>query len=223
MGRIKENRWDKGKGMNTFLYQVVSIDGDYANLRRMDIESDQLKLVARALLPPEITEGTKLKYEWLQYEILPEEEGNGGFSAVELIVTLAVMTFLICVSVPLILGYVDKNRVTADKQTLDLVQKSVSVALADPRLENIENSGCPSPGCVLRLDRREDFPGKFGELVAQKLGYDSVEGMTARREGIISQLRMTDAALITVKINKDGSCGETCVLSGEGDVLLTVD
>ena len=33
--------------MNTFLYQVVSIDGDYANLRRMDIESDQLKLVAR--------------------------------------------------------------------------------------------------------------------------------------------------------------------------------
>ena len=58
------------KYMNTFFYEVVSIDGDYANLRRTDIESDELKLVARALLPPEITEGCRLKYEWMQYEVL---------------------------------------------------------------------------------------------------------------------------------------------------------
>ncbi|MCI8358313.1 MAG: chorismate--pyruvate lyase [Lachnospiraceae bacterium] len=56
--------------MNTFQYQVVSIDGDYANLKRTDIESDELKLVARALLPPEITEGTRLLYEYMQYQIL---------------------------------------------------------------------------------------------------------------------------------------------------------
>lgn len=56
--------------MNTFWYEVVSIDGDYANLRRTDIESDELKLVARALLPAEIQEGTRLKYEWMQYEIV---------------------------------------------------------------------------------------------------------------------------------------------------------
>lgn len=55
--------------METWFYEVESIDGDYANLRRIDIESDELKLVARALLPPEITEGTKLKYEYMQYEI----------------------------------------------------------------------------------------------------------------------------------------------------------
>ncbi len=54
----------------TFFYEVVSIDGDYANLKRTDIESDEIKLVARALLPPEIMEGSKLKYEWLQYEII---------------------------------------------------------------------------------------------------------------------------------------------------------
>ena len=40
--------------METWYYDVVSIDGDYANLKRCDIESDDLKLVARALLPPEI-------------------------------------------------------------------------------------------------------------------------------------------------------------------------
>lgn len=56
--------------MNTFFYEVISIDGDYANLKRTDVESDELKLVARALLPAEIAEGTKLKYEWMQYEII---------------------------------------------------------------------------------------------------------------------------------------------------------
>ncbi|MBD5521847.1 MAG: chorismate--pyruvate lyase [Lachnospiraceae bacterium] len=56
--------------MNTFQYQVVSIDGDYAHLKRIDIESDELKLVARALLPHEITEGTKLLYEYMQYQIM---------------------------------------------------------------------------------------------------------------------------------------------------------
>lgn len=56
--------------MNTFEYEVVSIDGDYANLKRIDTDSEEIKLVARALLPPEISEGTKLKYEMLQYEIM---------------------------------------------------------------------------------------------------------------------------------------------------------
>lgn len=56
--------------METWYYEVVSIDGDYANLKRTDIESDDLKLVARALLPLEIMEGSRLKYELMQYEII---------------------------------------------------------------------------------------------------------------------------------------------------------
>ena len=55
--------------METFYYIVDSIEGDYANLKRIDIESDELKLVARALLPPEIMEGSKLKYEMMQYSM----------------------------------------------------------------------------------------------------------------------------------------------------------
>ena len=56
--------------METWFYEVVNIEGDYANLKRMDIESDDLKLVARALLPAKIMEGSKLKYEMMQYEIV---------------------------------------------------------------------------------------------------------------------------------------------------------
>ena len=54
--------------METWYYEVVNIDGDYANLKRTDIESDDLKLVARALLPPEIMEGSRLKCGLMQYQ-----------------------------------------------------------------------------------------------------------------------------------------------------------
>ena len=44
-------------------YMVEQIDGDY--------EPDgELKLVARALLPMEITEGSKLHYELMQYTLI---------------------------------------------------------------------------------------------------------------------------------------------------------
>ncbi len=56
--------------MDTMYYIIDSIDGDYANLKRIDKEVDDLLLVARALLPEDIKVGTKLKYEMLQYEII---------------------------------------------------------------------------------------------------------------------------------------------------------
>ncbi len=55
--------------METMHYIVESIDGDYANLRRTDVQMDEPKLVARALLPEEIQEGSKLVYSCLQYEL----------------------------------------------------------------------------------------------------------------------------------------------------------
>lgn len=53
-----------------FEYIVKRIDGDYAVLVRSDIESEDEKVVARALLPAEIMEGSRLKYELMQYEIV---------------------------------------------------------------------------------------------------------------------------------------------------------
>ena len=51
-------------------YTVARIDGDYAWLRRTDADEEDLLLVARALLPEGIDEGTNLKYAFLQYEIV---------------------------------------------------------------------------------------------------------------------------------------------------------
>lgn len=56
--------------METWIYFVEKIDGDYAYLKRQDREEYDLKLVARELLPVEISEGSLLKYEMLEYSML---------------------------------------------------------------------------------------------------------------------------------------------------------
>ena len=60
---------DMNNSMETKYYIVARIDGDYAWLKRTDAEEEPL-FIARALLPEAIDEGTKLKYEMLQYEII---------------------------------------------------------------------------------------------------------------------------------------------------------
>lgn len=55
--------------IETVYYTVQSIEGDYANLVREDEPGTEPKLVARALLPAEIEEGCRVKYEMLQYSM----------------------------------------------------------------------------------------------------------------------------------------------------------
>lgn len=50
-------------------YIVKNIDGDYANLVLKDEPDMEPKLVARALLPAEINEGSLVKYEMMQYSM----------------------------------------------------------------------------------------------------------------------------------------------------------
>ena len=54
----------------TCYYVVEMIDGDYAHLRKLEDESGDLKLVARALLPEGIMTGSELKYEMMEYELV---------------------------------------------------------------------------------------------------------------------------------------------------------
>ncbi len=56
--------------METILYVVEKIDGDYAHLKQVEHPEEDMKLVARALLPDGIAEGTRLLYEWLEYKMI---------------------------------------------------------------------------------------------------------------------------------------------------------
>ena len=51
-------------------YTVERLDGDYAYLKNIAAPEEELKCVARALLPEEVSEGTRLAYEMFQYSIM---------------------------------------------------------------------------------------------------------------------------------------------------------
>ena len=65
-----KNEGNEVRIMKAFDYVVESIEGDYANLKQLGAEGDERKLVARALLPDAIREGTKLHYEYMEYSIV---------------------------------------------------------------------------------------------------------------------------------------------------------
>ena len=51
-------------------YTVERIDGDYAFLKNINHQEAELKCVARALLPEDISEGSRLDYEKLEYTMV---------------------------------------------------------------------------------------------------------------------------------------------------------
>ena len=55
--------------MGPYEYRVEKIDGDYAWLVRTDLEGEEPMMVARALLPLEIEDGSELIWENLIYRM----------------------------------------------------------------------------------------------------------------------------------------------------------
>lgn len=55
--------------LDKIFYTVNRLDGDYAYLQKEDETDGELKCVARALLPAEITEGARLVYEMMEYRV----------------------------------------------------------------------------------------------------------------------------------------------------------
>ncbi len=51
-------------------YILTRIDGDYAYLKRTDIPCEEELFIARALLPLEADEGSRLRYEMLEYTVI---------------------------------------------------------------------------------------------------------------------------------------------------------
>ena len=57
---------------------------------------------------------------------------NKGFSLVEVIIVVAIMSILVGVAAPILIGYFEKTNVSADVQLCDSVKEAVSIAMVDP-------------------------------------------------------------------------------------------
>lgn len=56
--------------MGPFKYKVISIEGEYATIKRIDLEYSDTLFIAMALLPDGIDIGTELLWENFEYKII---------------------------------------------------------------------------------------------------------------------------------------------------------
>lgn len=95
-----------------------------------------------------------------------KKTNNKGFSLVELIIVIAIMAILVGVLAPQYLKYVEKSRVSADKDQLDSFYTACTTAAADPDL-----SGVPEYGTS-----KTTFPGGGSDNTWTKEVVDTMGG-----------------------------------------------
>lgn len=100
---------------------------------------------------------------------------NKGFSLVELIIVIAIMAVLVGVLAPQYIKYLDKSKISADKQLTDSIRQAMTTTMLDPEIT--------------------DAPAKSsnGDIIG---GSPATIGATGYWHEVYSILGVTDAAAL---------------------------
>ena len=130
-----------------------------------------------------------------------KKTNNKGFSLVELIIVIAIMAILIGVLAPQYIKYVEKSRVSADKDVLDSVYNACNTAASDPDVSSADIPKATSGTTTV------NFSSVGGGTF--KTAVEEILGTTVTNAADKLKSKSTTKGTITVTVDANGNFSVT--------------
>lgn len=133
---------------------------------------------------------------------------NKGFSLVELIIVIAIMAVLVGVLAPQYIKYLDKSKISSDKQLTDNVRQAMTTTLLDPNV-----TGAPAKGTS-------------GNLIGSLIAGSAVEAPSGTANEywteVYSVLGLENSSKLAAEYKYASPTGVTYSIDANGAITISV-